>query len=311
MSLTEYLKGAPMASLALYTHPKLVTVGVNAPLSKAGELLRENNIYALPVMDSDGKPVGLVDLQDIVSFLCKQLKGDGEWTAERRKQVIEHHQKESHAYFDTPVSALINSSGNDPYLPLSADDTSVYDAIARLTKGARRIPVTDGQEIIAVISPSLIIRYLAQHVADPVFARVFSMKVAEMPTKHVVSVKGSDLVVDALMKMNDQGVASVAIVDNNHHLYSTMTLKDLRIVTGSRSFDKLFRTVDDFVLEVRRSTPRAIFPAIHCHPEDALERVILRLAATRIHRMFVENPETKQIINVVSLRDILAEVIKD
>lgn len=300
-----------MATLALYTHPRLVTVGVNAPLSKAGQLLRENNIYAMPVVDANGNAVGVVDLQDITSFLCKQLKGDGEWTPERRQHIIEHHMKECNAYFDTPVSALINLCGSNPYTPMSADDTSIYDAIVRLTSGSKRIPVTDGQETITVISPSLIIRYLAQHVADPAFARVFSMKVGEMPAKQIVSVHGKDLVIDALMKMDQHGVASVAIVDEQNHLYSTMSLKDLRIVTGSRSFEKLFRSVDDFVLEVRRNTPRAIFPAIHCHPNDTLERVILRLAATRIHRMFVEDPETKKLINVVSLRDILSELIKD
>jgi len=75
-----------------------------------------------------------------------------------------------------------------------------------------------------------------------------------------------------------------------------------------RKFTKLFQEIGDYITEIRRSSPKSIFPAIHCYDTSTLESVLLRLTATRIHRMFVVTHDNQHPTGVISLRDVLQTI---
>ena len=62
------MKGADFATLRLgdvmTTHPLSIPVGRLA--SEAAGILRERSVDELPVVDADGRPVGMVDIQDVL-----------------------------------------------------------------------------------------------------------------------------------------------------------------------------------------------------------------------------------------------------
>lgn len=304
----DVLKKTPLAVLACYTTPTLITIPENATVGKALEILRNSNVYAAPVVTGENKPVGMVDLCDITKCLSNILVGQG-WTEERKNHLRQHNTVEANTFFSKPVSEIINLSGKDALQTMDIDDQSLFDAISHLANGARRIPLVDEGEVVTVVSPSLFVRFLAENIASPEFADILKMTVGERPAREVVTIRGDAMVAEALILMSSKNVSSCGIVDDKGKLYSTITLKDLRLITSSRSFLKLFKKVDEYVLDVRRRSARAIFPAIHCYTRDTMERVLLRMAAARIHRMFVLD-DSHNLVNVISLRDIVTEFIK-
>jgi arabinose-5-phosphate isomerase len=46
-----------------------VTVPLGTRVAEAVELLRRHRISELPVQDTDGRPVGLVDITDVLGYL--------------------------------------------------------------------------------------------------------------------------------------------------------------------------------------------------------------------------------------------------
>ena len=48
------------------------SIGIDSPLSVACDLLVGKKISELPVVDRDGKPVGLVDITDIVGIVREE-----------------------------------------------------------------------------------------------------------------------------------------------------------------------------------------------------------------------------------------------
>lgn len=304
----DLLKKTPLAVLACYTTPKLITIPEGANVGKALQILRDSNVYAAPVVTGENLPVGMVDLSDITRWLATVLKGSG-WNDERKNHLRSHHNREATEFFSKPVKEVINLSGQNKLDAMNVDDESLFGAITRLASGTRRLPLVEDSEVLTVVSPSLFVRYLSENIGTPEFADVLKLTVGERPRKEVVSIEGTAMVAEALLLMSSKGVSSLAIVDASGKLYSTFTLKDLRVVTNARSFLKLFKTVDEYILDVRRRTANAIFPAIHCYTKDTLERVLLRMAAARIHRMFVLNDQ-HELVDVISLRDMVTEFIK-
>lgn len=58
---------------------------------------------------------------------------------------------------------------------------------------------------------------------------------------------------------------------------------------------------------------RTMAVSITCHPSDPLRKVIAKLAATRVHRLYVigeaDTADAGKPVGVVSLRDILGKVV--
>jgi len=46
-----------------------LTVQAGSPLSEATEILRRHKISELPVVDADGRPVGLLDITDLLHLM--------------------------------------------------------------------------------------------------------------------------------------------------------------------------------------------------------------------------------------------------
>ena len=67
---------------------------------------------------------------------------------------------------------------------------------------------------------------------------------------------------------------------------------------------KFIIVISQELTNIRKNTPKAIYPVISTAMNSTLERVLLRFAATRIHRMFVLD-DHQRVIGVISLRDIL------
>jgi len=202
---------------------------------------------------------------------------------------------------------VINLSGRNPYNPLPITST-LAEVVEVLITGTRRVPITNEEgKVITIVSPSTVVSYLSHHVTDAFLHSTLAIHISSFPEKSVLVVERNTPVIIGAQILKNSNANSLAIMDNGR-LISTFTLKDLRYLNEPRKFTKLFQEIGDYITEIRRSSPKSIFPAIHCYDTSTLESVLLRLTATRIHRMFVVTSDNQHPTGVISLRDVLETI---
>lgn len=54
---------------------------------------------------------------------------------------------------------------------------------------------------------------------------------------------------------------------------------------------------------------KTISPTIAVHPNDTLEKVLGKLRNTHVHRLFVVDSETRRVLSVISLVDLLKHIL--
>jgi hypothetical protein len=75
-------------------------------------------------------------------------------------------------------------------------------------------------------------------------------------------------------------------------------------------FDKLLQPVGDFIKELRQSAVDISAPTISVFPDATFELVVGKLAATKVHRLFVVSDEARfQPLRVISLVDVLLKAL--
>lgn len=287
----------------------LYFVGPNDTVEDVWKILCSAGIYCVPVIE-DGKALGLIDWNDVVCGLCEALdEADIESLINSRDLV--DPKKLVQKYFSLKAVSIINKSERNEYKPIQANST-LYDGMQCLISGTKRLPVVDeNDKIVAIVSPSIIVKYLTHFLNEECFQKLKETKISEVSIKSVTSIDCDVVLLVALQSLNNSGAASLAILEEGD-LISTFSLKDLRGIACIDDFDKLFTTVGEYITEIRRKSPKARFPAIHCFIESPIESAMLRLSATGIHRLFViENSgDSKKPVGVISLRDILVAVMK-
>lgn len=104
----------------------VVTVTLGTPVTDAVKLLAEKRIGAVPVLDSDGRVVGIMSERD----------------------VIYHLQSDGAAMLNWPVEKVMTS----PAITI-APDQSVLGALAMITRRRiRHLPVLEGDRLVGFVS---------------------------------------------------------------------------------------------------------------------------------------------------------------
>jgi len=91
---------------------------------------------------------------------------------------------------------------------------------------------------------------------------------------------------------------------------ANISARDLRSLQhDARLFRRLYHSVGEFVTAVRQADFKAVHPGICCTFDDSFQKVVLKLAATRIHRIYVID-EHRFPVGVVSLHDVLLKILE-
>jgi CBS domain-containing protein len=91
--------------------------------------------------------------------------------------------------------------------------------------------------------------------------------------------------------MNDEGLTSVAVVDNGHNVVGNISTKDVRHLTNSSSAPLLSQSCMHFISVILNErgveNGRDAFPVFYVNPYSTLAHTVAKLVATRSHRMWV------------------------
>lgn len=74
--MAAYTQGRSLASIPIATAmgKQVVAVHASDPIEQAERLMRDNQIRRLPVLDADGRPIGLVSMNDLARLAARAKK---------------------------------------------------------------------------------------------------------------------------------------------------------------------------------------------------------------------------------------------
>mmetsp|Transcript_11094 Transcript_11094/g.12697 ORF Transcript_11094/g.12697 Transcript_11094/m.12697 type:complete len:337 (-) Transcript_11094:57-1067(-) len=312
----------------------VVEVSASGNVKPAFEKLSKANILSAPVYDeAEKKYLGFFDLSDAVTmiFTLDMIISviPDEWIDKNNAAKMAKENEVDNLKIADIFEP--NESANDeifdkraPFIPCT-EDSSLAEVISTLGKNARRVPVmnADGR-VSKIISQSLVTQIInnaleEKEKAGQPIPEIYSKSISEIPecaNKEVFSVDASDTAREAFLKIMEKGVSACAVLDEDRKLLSNISTKDIRIfksleevirakvTDGAKSFMDL--PASEFIAKVRdvyEEKGQAHAAAVVVTPEATLRSVIAKLAATKMHRVFVVDKQRKP-IGVVSVSDI-------
>ena len=91
--------------------------------------------------------------------------------------------------------------------------------------------------------------------------------------------------------MNEEGLSSVAVVDNGRNVVGDISTKDVRNLTSTSSAPLLGDTCMHFISVIlnERGVEKGkdAFPVFYVNPTSTLAHTVAKLVATRSHRMWI------------------------
>ncbi|EFC40798.1 cystathionine-beta-synthase [Naegleria gruberi] len=262
-----------------------------------------SGIVSAPVMK--GKEcIGLVDILDILAYLV-ELFGEAET---RQGNDIFSRLKTASKFQDQQIGGITDFAHN-PFTPIR-DDKSLYDACTLLVKEkSHRCPVIDSHgKMVSILTQAQIVNFLALHQKQMGDIAHQKVGAADLGVSPVITLEKHNRTIDCFKKMQQMKVSGLAVVDATGILIGNLSARDIKAINPSNLYHSLHQGVHTFVQHIREQSYNESHPAISCSEETELGFVIGRLAANRIHRMYVCDKQLHP-VKVISLRDIIAYVM--
>lgn len=217
----------------------------------------------------------------------------------------------------TTVQQIIKSYRWAPFLPVAAD-SSMLSVLLLLSKyRLRSVPVIEtGKPYIKnFITQSAMVQGLQGCKGRDWFDYIAAQPISDvglpyMPHNEVISVEGSDLVLEAFKRMKENKIGGLPVVEDlNQKLIGSISIKDVRFLLLQPELFSNFRqlTVIDFMKIIASTTQESgrVSPLVKCKPESSLGSIIESLAMNQIHRVYAVSGEDV-VVGVITLRDVIS-----
>lgn len=316
----------------------VVIIDAKATVEDACELLLSKQAPCIAIAKDVASPstspdiLGLFDFSDVNAFLTLAATRH-KWNAE---EMRENHRIEeiinAAKAGRVPVYLVSNLSDKNPMEVLPPDAT-IISLLSVFSQGSHRALIqspSSPTEYLGIVSDRSLLSWFAlQAQKDSSLYAYLSNTLSSLnlPSLYlytaVIAAKASDLVLDVMRLMSDEGVSSVAIIEEeNGSLLSAVSVTDIgKIVAPSQSNQILSTPLSQFVTLIKEpdgSTDGADkYPVYSVPPSSTLLYAIQKVMATNAHRLFVTDesqvlspnftgPTGTNLSGIVSIVDILS-----
>jgi len=292
----------------------IVTVDKNASLPDVLEILSKHDIRSVPLVDKsdNDRLVGVVDMVDVIAFIvqfveeCHKLPATSrtfEWFSEQLKKSGQ------------TILQIAESSQKNKLIPVK-QGASILDIMKIMaTNSVQRVPILDAHDKLEhFVTQSAFIQYFAKN--SDKLGKYGECTLAELGfhSKPVISVKDTALAIDAFKLMGDHKITGIPILDSEGTIITNISSKDLRIVLSDpHFFEKLQYPVEKFVSDLKSKIflhdAETMYPKICCKFSSKFNEILHKLAATKIHRIYVVDAFDHP-VGIISLHDIVAKILE-
>ncbi|KAF9528623.1 hypothetical protein CPB83DRAFT_853975 [Crepidotus variabilis] len=287
---------------------RIVSVDAETSVEDACDLLLAESIPCLAVksLDSRHNPsipyLGLFDYADVNAFLTlaatRHTLPPEDLPGRSRVNEIIAAAKAGRV----PVHLVSNLSEKNPIeiLPHNATLVVLLSIFARGTHRTLIQSAEKADEFIGIVSDHRLLSWFDSYAREtPAFMKYLSnpIQFLSLPSINlrdtIVSAPSSASVLDAMKMMSEEGVSSVAVVEeNNGTLLSAVSVTDIgKIVVPSQSNQILTTPLLQFIAQIKEpdgSTDGVDkYPVYSVFPSSLLSYTVEKLLATNAHRVFV------------------------
>lgn len=257
-------------------------------------LLKNNPSNVVLVRESpDSKTaVSTFDSSDLNAYLLVVVglaKPDEEQTAAYDELVRK-------AQSQTPISLReIQSLSRKEQLVVLSSDSTLDGAIEAFGSGIHRILLTNqAGEVTGVLNQLRLLEFFwTEAVNFPVIDRLYGslLRDLQIGTHQIIAINADAPLTDALLLMNNEGLTSVAVVDQGLNVVGNISTADVRHLTNATSLPLLKSSCMHFISVIlsERGVERGrdSFPVFYVNPYSTLAHTVAKLVATNSHRMWV------------------------
>lgn len=303
---------------ARVTHTDRVPACVSQKLCDSG-------ILSAPVWNEETKKyTGFLDMRDLVSsvvFIAEHA------TNAKTKTLADLFVNAKWVGGAFTVTYL---SRRNPFRSVHANDplSVVLDLLAKKGPGRlKRLAVVDGDgKVVNIVSQTTLVSFLrcacrvvavcmlttstrSKQIAEHHLYVGKTVEEMQLGSSPVTAIADSHPAIEAFKMMDSKQVTGLAIVDQHGKLVGNISARDLKIFIRFIDFDALLQPVGEFVKALRQHAIDIKSPTITVFGSTKFEMVVGKLAATKVHRIFVVNDETHfHATRVISLVDVLSAV---
>ncbi|KAF9239788.1 hypothetical protein BU15DRAFT_46339 [Melanogaster broomeanus] len=259
-------------------------------------------VKALPNSPPNHPFLGLFDFSDVNAFL----------TLAATRHTIPPHELKANSRADQIMSAarsghvpvhLVSNLSEKNFLEILPYDATAISLLSVFARGTHRVLLqspSPSSTYLGMVSDTRLLSWFSTYAEHaPAFQSYLAnpLSALSLPSLHmyssVISTSSTAQVLDAMCLMSEQGVSSVAVIDEElGTLLSAVSVTDVgKIVVPSQSNHILSTPVHQFIAQIKEldgSTDGADkYPIYAVFPTSTLSYTIQKLLATNSHRLFI------------------------
>ncbi|KAK0458913.1 uncharacterized protein EV420DRAFT_1541205 [Desarmillaria tabescens] len=280
---------------------RIVTVDAQTSVEEACETLLTEDILCLTVMSSDAT-IGLFDFSDVNAFLTlaatRHTLPPDDSRENRRVQEIVAAARTGHV----PVQLVSNLSEKNPLVVLPYDAT-IISLLQHFSHGTHKVLVQKAEstnDYLGIVSDRRLLAWFSSYASENPSLRNFlsnPLHAFSLPSLNlyssVVAATSTASVLDAMRLMSEEGVSSVAVVDDESAvLLSAVSVTDIgKIVVPSESKHILSTPLHQLIAQIKdpdgSEDGADKYPVYSVLPTNSMLYTMQKLLATNAHRLFV------------------------
>jgi len=294
----------------------IVSVGADAPVSQAFQVLIKNNILAAPVFDyAKNKYCYMFSIRDVV-FHALRVLDETKFESEPMPAITFLTEKDH--FRNYKVQDIVGRK--EKLVEIGTDMTvdKVVELMVR-TNAHRIVSLNSDHSLNNLITQSRVVECLVQlFEVSPSLKALGKQTVQDLglaKKENMLSISSDKKAVDAFRAMCDDNISALPVLRADGTLVGNISERDLQAIQSNAQYLKMLylpiHEYLDLMHKHQSASPRAyhVRPVVRCEAVDSFRTVVERVVEHKVHRCYVVDASDK-LVGVISLHDILSALVK-
>jgi len=318
MNITTFLRDCTIDEVT--KRQKILWLSTNHTLEDALQIFDLNAILSAPVIDEVGQKIlGVLDMFDIVIFILRAIGLSPEMDFDAIPVgYLESLEVDGRLISKALVGNVLGNAASFRAQPATAvvePSRPLQSVLELFISGVDRVLIAEGGQVHSLYSQSDMVSLIAQSMHLIGLKRRRTIGDLNLAKGPLLAMSQMSRVLSVLKEMCAQQVPAVAVVLESGRIVANFSASNLKGLT-SDEFSSLHMSVSDFLHQQKFKDRPLLTSLVHqksLHPatissSDTLEYALLKIAASRVHRLWVVDDNFKP-IGMLSIADLLRVVI--
>ncbi|KAI2635564.1 hypothetical protein GGS26DRAFT_504230 [Hypomontagnella submonticulosa] len=251
-----------------------------------------SNVVIVREDPSSSVPISTFDYNDLNAYILVVvgLANPGEDLV----QLYDAIAKKAQARISIPLRDIQPILRKESLVTLQGDE-DLPKAIEVFGSGVHRVLVTNhNSQVVGILSQLKLLEFFWNEginfrAIDELYPRL--LRDLGVGSQQIIAVNADSPLTEALDLMNQEGLSSVAVVDNGLNVVGNISTTDVRLLTNATSLPLLQNSCMHFIsvilTEEGVEKGKDSFPVFYVNPYSTLAHTVAKLVATHSHRMWV------------------------